>query len=107
MAHEHELRSDRPGEQAGLIQCEAVVHGYVQGVNYRYHTRQQALRLGLCGFVENTPDGTVYVLAQGERDALLSLLAWLRTGPSAAEVSELDVQWGTGTVRYTGFEVHH
>jgi acylphosphatase len=107
MSHKQELRCDRSGEQAGVAQCEAVVRGHVQGVHYRYHTRQHAQQLGLRGYVENMPDGTVYVLAQGERDALLALLAWLRTGPRAAEVSDVDVHWGTGTARPPGFEVHH
>jgi acylphosphatase len=90
-----------------LTQLEAEVWGAVQGVNYRYYTRRQALALGLTGYVENRSDGSVRVLAQGERGALLALLEWLRSGPSMAEVSKVDVQWATPTVRYAGFEVRY
>jgi acylphosphatase len=106
MAHERAIKRDL-SEEEGYTQFEAVVHGYVQGVNFRHYTRQHALQLGLSGYVENKPDGTVYVLAQGERNDLLALLAWLGNGPRAAEVSHVDARWGMGSVRYSGFEVHH
>jgi len=86
---------------------QAVVSGYVQGVNFRFYTRQQAQRLGLAGWVRNEADGTVHVLAQGSRDALLSLLRWLQRGPGLAEVTNVEVSWGDARVPYTGFEVRY
>ena len=47
----------------------AWVHGYVQGVGFRWWTRARALELGLTGFASNRPDGRVQVVAQGPRDA--------------------------------------
>ncbi|MDE1859640.1 MAG: acylphosphatase [Candidatus Micrarchaeota archaeon] len=47
-----------------------VVHGFVQGVGYRYFVRGVALRFGIHGFVENKKDGSVLVVAQGEEEAL-------------------------------------
>ncbi|MHB1317516.1 MAG: acylphosphatase [Anaerolineae bacterium] len=89
------------------VQLEARVRGTVQGVSFRYYTRRQAVALGLTGFVENRADGGVHVLAQGDRAALLTLLEWLRLGPGLAEVSGVDVQWTTPTVRHAGFEVRY
>jgi len=72
---------------------EATVHGVVQGVFFRYSTNLQADRLGLAGSVENQPDGSVKVIAEGPRDRLEDLLAWLRVGPDAAVVERVDVVW--------------
>ncbi|MDD4904019.1 MAG: acylphosphatase, partial [Candidatus Bipolaricaulis sp.] len=56
---------------------EARVHGRVQGVFFRQNTLTQARRLGLVGTVQNDPDGSVFVAAEGERLALERLLEWL------------------------------
>jgi len=75
----------------------AVVHGVVQGVFFRYNTRRHAERIGLAGTVENLPDGTVRVVAEGPRDRLEELLAWLRVGPDAAVVERVDAAWSDAT----------
>jgi len=72
---------------------EATVHGVVQGVFFRYNTRLQAERLRLAGSVKNRPDGSVQVVAEGPRDRLEDLLAWLRAGPEAAVVDRVDAVW--------------
>ncbi len=69
------------------------VSGLVQGVNFRYYTRQQASHLGLHGWVRNLSDGRVEVLAEGEEESLNALLEWCRHGPPAAEVSGVEVRW--------------
>ena len=51
------------------VRLTAWVHGYVQGVGFRWWTRSRALELGLTGFAANTPDGRVQVVAQGPRSA--------------------------------------
>lgn len=72
---------------------EAIVSGTVQGVCFRHYTRQTAQRLGLAGWVRNRPDGTVQVLAEGEREALEGLLGFLHQGPEAARVQQVQVEW--------------
>ena len=44
--------------------------GIVQGVWFRANTREQAQRLGVSGWVRNTPDGAVEAQGQGEDDAV-------------------------------------
>jgi len=63
-----------------------VVSGRVQGVWFRDSTRREAAALGLKGFAENLPDGTVRVLACGEPAAIAALEQWLHDGPPMARV---------------------
>jgi acylphosphatase len=73
----------------------------VQGVFYRQATAIEATRLGLSGTVRNLADGSVEVVAEGERAAVEALIAFCRRGPPAARVEEVEVAWEapTGDVR--------
>ena len=68
------------------------VTGRVQGVWFRDSTRQKALELGVTGFVRNEADGSVYVEAEGEKDALEKLTKWCAVGPPAAEVEKVEAK---------------
>ena len=84
---------------------DAIVHGFVQGVFFRHNTRIQATELGLIGTVQNLPDGTVRVIAEGPRGRLDRLLAWLRQGPELAVVERVDVEWRDATGTHTMFRI--
>jgi acylphosphatase len=72
----------------------AIVHGRVQGVNFRAFTAEHARRLGLVGAVRNLDDGqSVEVIAEGERRKLAALLIRLREGPRFARVDQVEVAW--------------
>lgn len=70
----------------------AFVSGRVQGVAYRWATRERAAALGVAGWVRNLADGRVEVWMEGAPADVEALLAWLRTGPSAARVAGVEVQ---------------
>ena len=74
-----------------MIARKLDIRGTVQGVGYRYAMRQEAMRLGLAGWVRNRADGRVQALVQGEPHAVEALIAWARTGPPAARVQEVRV----------------
>jgi acylphosphatase len=63
-----------------MATLRATVSGIVQGVGFRHFVRRTARELGLDGRVENLPDGTVQVEAQGPRAELAALLEALRRG---------------------------
>lgn len=86
-------------------ELHAFVHGRVQGVGFRYFVVERALSLGLRGFARNTGDDGVEVLAQGPRPALESLLALLWRGPTAANVTQVEVDWGEPSTHVSGFHV--
>jgi acylphosphatase len=47
-----------------------VVHGFVQGIGYRYLVRRTAMRHNIRGFVRNMPDGSVAILAEGGEEEI-------------------------------------
>ena len=66
------------------------VEGRVQGVWFRESTRREAAKLGITGYAENKPDGSVEVLACGDSAALSRLADWLGVGPPAARVTRVE-----------------
>ena len=70
-----------------------LVSGTVQGVFFRRSTFQQAIDLGLKGWVRNLEDGRVECKAIGPENDLLTLLHWMGKGPVRAKVERVDVEW--------------
>jgi acylphosphatase len=87
------------------VRLRAIVHGRVQGVSFRYYTRQQAQQLDVTGYVRNRWDGTVEVVAEGSRQSVDQLLSWLHRGPSMALVEKVDAQWLPCAGEFQRFEV--
>jgi acylphosphatase len=86
------------------MRLKAVIKGEVQGVGFRWAVQSQAGRLGLTGYAENLPDGSVRVEAEGRPDRLDQLEAFLHQGPRWAEVESLDSQRGPATGEFDQFE---
>ncbi len=68
------------------------VKGRVQGVGFRFSTVREAENLGIKGFVENRMDGTVYIEAEGEPEALNKFVNWCWKGPATASVDNVSTQ---------------
>jgi len=73
------------------VRRRLVVRGRVQGVAFRATTREQALQLGVGGWVRNRADGSVEVTAEGAPEAVEALVAFCRRGPRFAVVSDVSV----------------
>ena len=69
----------------------ATVGGRVQGVGYRYSVIHIANELGLVGWVQNTPGGSVKTWAQGHELVLEQFVEFLWEGPPSARVRSVDV----------------
>ena len=68
-----------------------VVHGYVQGVGFRFAVERAAGSRGVSGWVRNRPDGAVEAVFEGEREDVEALVDFCRRGPRGAEVDRVDV----------------
>ena len=75
-----------------MIAARVLVTGRVQGVAFRWHTHEEALALGVAGWVRNLADGRVETLFDGPEPAVEAFLAWLRRGPPAAHVRGIEVR---------------
>ena len=79
-----------------------VIHGRVQGVWFRESMRVEAVRLGVAGWVRNTPDGAVEAVVHGQVEAVEAIIEWVRKGPPLARVDRIDI--GEAHGQFSGFE---
>jgi acylphosphatase len=66
-----------------------LIRGRVQGVGFRWFVHSEASELDLRGWVRNTEDGDVEVVASGSAEDLAELRASLRRGPRGSRVDNL------------------
>jgi acylphosphatase len=88
-----------------LQQLHAQIEGRVQGVGFRYFVQQSATRLGVTGWVRNRWNGTVEVVAEGDRTQLDQLVARLNRGPTGSLVQKVDVSWAEASQKFSRFRI--
>jgi len=81
------------------------VRGRVQGVFFRWTTRERAQALGLTGWVRNCPDGSVETVAEGDPEALARFREWLGKGPPGARVESVTEKEEPATGEFSGFDI--
>ncbi len=87
-----------------MNQIEIEISGRVQGVFLRRTLSNVANALNLNGYVENRNDGTVYLLAQGDRSKLGELVKWCQKGNMFSKIDGLSYKFSKGKQEYTEFE---
>jgi acylphosphatase len=88
----------------GAVRMTAFVHGFVQGVGFRWWTRSKALELGLVGSAVNLSDGRVEVVVEGPREVCESLLEQLRGANTPGGVSQVIAQFADARGGFNGFD---
>lgn len=86
-----------------MERIEANVTGKVQMVMFRDFAKRKADTLGLFGEVRNLSDGSVSVIAEGEKDQLEEFIKKLRKGPLFSRVESVAVSWYPATGNYSEF----
>ncbi len=81
-----------------------IVSGVVQGVGYRFFAIRKAEAYGLNGFAKNLIDGSVEVVAEGDKGLIEEFIKDLRRGPISAHVSEIRIEWMNPTYKFRGFQ---
>jgi acylphosphatase len=57
--------------------------------------------------VHNCRDGSVELIAEGEKAKLEQFVIWCRSGPPGAAVTDATVEWQEGTGEFVGFVVKY
>jgi acylphosphatase len=69
-----------------------LIKGRVQGVGFRWFVHREAAAFNLCGWVRNTEDGHVEVVAAGEDNDLAELTKAVHQGSRGSRVDAVLVQ---------------
>lgn len=94
---------DARSEQRARLQM--IVSGRVQGVFFRGAAAGQARALGIVGYARNRDDGTVELVAEGDRNALEILAAWSHRGPTSARVETVQIEWSEAGDEFERFRI--
>lgn len=62
-----------------IVRAIIIVHGMVQGVGFRASTKAIAQNMGLKGYVQNQPNGTVKVVVEDEEEIIKKLIKILKS----------------------------
>jgi len=87
------------------VRAHVLVDGYVQGVFFRAFTRDNALQLGVKGWVRNLPDGRVEAVFEGAMNKVAEMVRLCEVGPPGARVVNVDVSWQPYTGEFDIFSV--
>ena len=82
-----------------------IVKGNVQGVFFRANTKDIAIKLGLKGYVKNLPDGSVEIVAEGEK--VNELIEFCKKGTEYAKVEDVVVKVGKHKNEFENFEIRY
>jgi acylphosphatase len=82
-----------------------IISGGVQGVGYRAFVARLAQKNQILGWVRNTEDGSVEVVAEAEVPVLKEFINACYKGSPIAHVNTVKEQWGAATGDYAGFSV--
>ena len=81
------------------------IKGIVQGVFFRASTVDVATAIGLKGWVKNQPNGTVKIVAEGNKEGIIKLYDWCKVGPKNAVVDSVDIKWESAKNEFTDFKI--
>ncbi len=87
-----------------MIQKTVIISGRVQGVGFRYTTYNLAESFDIQGTVQNMPDGTVKIVAEGENDEIESFIDTL-ADTMQRYITEVCVDQRPATKQYKTFEI--
>ncbi|MFC1540441.1 acylphosphatase [Candidatus Margulisiibacteriota bacterium] len=89
-----------------MKRVQALYSGSVQGVGFRFTAIDAAQQHGLTGWVRNTPDGKVELVAEGEEDRLRQFLSDIESA-MANYISGKKFSWEPATREFVNFRISY
>ncbi|RLI04648.1 acylphosphatase [Candidatus Bathyarchaeota archaeon] len=87
------------------VRAHVYVSGRVQGVFFRYETKEEAQKHNVKGWVRNLPDGRVEAVFEGEKEDVDKLIEFCHKGPPLAKVEKVEVVWETYKGEFKDFKL--
>lgn len=81
--------------------------GHVQGVGFRFTAIGISQGYNVTGYVQNLPDGSVELMAEGEEEQVNSFLARIRTSQVGRYITHEDLSWEDPTQEFDSFTVRY
>jgi len=88
-----------------MVRAHVIIQGMVQGVFFRAHTRDEAKRYNLTGWVRNRRDGGVEAIFEGTEQNVKKVLDWCHKGPPWSHVADVHVDWEDYTGEFKDFSI--
>ena len=88
-----------------MIRVHVSITGQVQGVFFRRSAKIEAEKLGIVGWVRNESDGSVEIMAQGEKKNVDKFIKWCKKGPPFARVEKVEVEKQENLEVFEVFEI--
>lgn len=92
--------------EARVVRARVCFRGHVQGVGFRYTARHVAASYAVAGYVENEPDGSVELVAEGERDEVAAFVDAVAR-EMAPYIRRREAAWDAATGEFDGFGIRH
>lgn len=95
----------QPVNSGSRCRLTVLYSGRVQGVGFRYTTKNVAMGFEIAGTVRNLPDGRVELTAEGSRPELESFRLAILDAGLAGFIRDEQVTWADAKNEFRGFEI--
>ncbi len=89
------------------VRAHVFVKGRVQGVLFRYTTKEEANLRAVTGWARNLEDGRVEAVFEGTKEKVDEMIEFCHYGPHAAKVSSVNVTWAEYIGDFKGFNIRY
>jgi acylphosphatase len=91
--------------QDEIARVHVWVQGRVQAVGFRAFVQQNALQIGVTGWVRNVGYDTVEAVAEGTMDQVDSFLVMIKRGPLGSRIDDSHEEWEQPGGEFESFRV--
>ncbi|MFE8701443.1 acylphosphatase [Cytobacillus sp. FJAT-54145] len=90
-----------------MVQLHIMVSGKVQGVGYRYFAQMKAVQYGIKGWVRNSDDNSVEIVAVGEQEQVDQFVKVLREGNPFSKVTNVEISQLEESSSFQSFKIKY